>query len=101
MQASIPKELIPIGASGLMSTLSATCAIFLAIGQTVFQDRLAANLSHKVSPDLVEKLLASGATNIRSFVPADELPTVIDGYGKSVAQVFVRISISAVTSSIC
>ncbi|KAF2115524.1 major facilitator superfamily domain-containing protein [Lophiotrema nucula] len=88
MQASVPKELVPIGASSLMSIVSATCAVYLAAGQTIFQDRLKANLSGKVSSELIERLLDLGATNIRSFISLADLPVVLEGYSKSITQVF-------------
>lgn len=91
MQASVPKELVPIGASSLMSIVSATCAIYLAAGQTIFQDRLKANLSGKVSSELIDRLLISGATNIRSFISRTDLPVVLEGYSRSITQVFVRL----------
>jgi hypothetical protein len=91
MQASLPKELVPIGASSLMMFLSAACAIFLAIGQSIFQDRLRGNLFHaKVSPDVIDRLVSVGATNFRPLVSSMDLPNVIDAYSKSIAEVFVR-----------
>jgi hypothetical protein len=91
MQASVPKELVPIAAGSLMSVVSATCAIFLALGQTIFQDRLTSHLSGKVPSELIDRILDSGATNIRSFVNLSDLPTVLEGYSKSITQVFVSL----------
>lgn len=65
----------------------------MAIGQTVFQDRLKANLSKVVSNTVVEEIISAGATNIDSLVSSDELPAVIQGYSKSITQVFVSLSI--------
>lgn len=94
MQASVPMELVPIAAGSLMSVVSATCAIFLALGQTIFQDRLNTHLSGQISSQLIDRILASGATNIRSFIDPDVLPTVLDGYSKSITEVFVSWFIS-------
>ncbi|KAI9708935.1 MAG: hypothetical protein M1820_003629 [Bogoriella megaspora] len=88
MQASVPKELVPIGASSLMSIASATCAIYLAAAQTIFQDRLKANLSGKIASELIDRVLISGATNIRSFLSQTDLSIVLEGYSQSVTQVF-------------
>ncbi|KAF2820881.1 MFS general substrate transporter [Ophiobolus disseminans] len=88
MQASVPKELVPIAAGSLMSIVSATCAIFLALGQTIFQGRLTTHLSGKVSSELIDRILGSGATSLRSFIEPAHLPTVLESYSKSITEVF-------------
>lgn len=91
MQSSLPQDLVPLGSSTLLSVISTSCAIFLAIGQTVFQGRLQANLSTVVSNDVVDEIINSGVTKVGSLVDASELPTVIQKYSLSVTQVFVSI----------
>ncbi|RYP78946.1 hypothetical protein DL769_003111 [Monosporascus sp. CRB-8-3] len=88
MQASLPKELVPLGATNLLAIISTSCAIFTAIGQAVFQKRLMANLSTIISPDAVNAIISAGATNLESVVDPAVLPAVIQLYGKSVTQVF-------------
>ncbi|KAI2601789.1 major facilitator superfamily domain-containing protein [Hypoxylon sp. NC1633] len=88
MQASLPKDLVPLGASTLLSIISTSCAIFLAIGQAVFQGNLLANLSSVVPSDLADKIVSAGATNLPSVVNASDLPSVINAYSKAVTQVF-------------
>ncbi|CAJ2513953.1 Uu.00g020720.m01.CDS01 [Anthostomella pinea] len=88
MQSSLPQDLVPLGASTLLSVISTSCAIFMAIGQTVFQKQLQANLGAVVSEDLVEKIIDAGVTNIGSLVDASELSAIIHMYSKSVTQVF-------------
>jgi hypothetical protein len=89
MQASVSKELVPIASGSLMSIVSATCAIFLAAGQAIFQDRLKMHLSNKLPSELIARILDSGATNIRSFISPADLPIVIESYSKSITQIFV------------
>ncbi|KAK8098759.1 MFS general substrate transporter [Apiospora kogelbergensis] len=88
MQASLPKELVPIGASNLLMFISTSCSVFLAVGQTLFQQRLIINLSTVVDADVVTKVISAGATNYRSAVEPSALPSVIEQYSKSITQVF-------------
>lgn len=94
VQASLPPELVPLGATTFLFIISASCAIFLAIGEAIFQDRLTKNLTHVVPSALVEQIVSVGATSIRSVVPTNDLPAVIAAYSKAVTQVFVRLPIS-------
>ncbi|KAI1859400.1 hypothetical protein JX265_010403 [Neoarthrinium moseri] len=57
MQTSLPQDLVPLGASTLLSVISTSCAIFMAIGQAVFQQRLRSNLDPLISQDSVTTLL--------------------------------------------
>ncbi|KAI2619591.1 MFS general substrate transporter [Hypoxylon sp. NC1633] len=88
MQASLPTDLVPLGATTLLAIISTSCTIFTAIGQAVFQRRLMANLSDIVPPEVVRDIISAGATNLGSVVDPAVLPTVIQEYGKSVTQVF-------------
>ncbi|KAI1465429.1 MFS general substrate transporter [Daldinia caldariorum] len=88
MQASLPMELVPLGATTLLAIISTSCAIFTAVGQTIFQKRLMANLSAVVSPEAIQDIISTGATNLNSVVDSSLLPTVIREYGKSITEVF-------------
>lgn len=89
MQASLPQDLVPLGSSTLLTLISTSCAIFLAIGQTIFQGRLQTNMVGVVSNDVVQEIINSGVTNVRSLVDESQLPTLIQQYSLSVTQVFV------------
>ncbi|KAK7985485.1 hypothetical protein PG988_003107 [Apiospora saccharicola] len=88
MQASLPKELVPIGASNLLMIISTSCAIFLAAGQALFQQRLIVNLSTVVEDDVVKKVISAGATNLGSVVEPSQLPLVIREYSNAITDVF-------------
>ncbi|KAI6083461.1 MFS general substrate transporter [Hypoxylon rubiginosum] len=88
MQASLPQDLVPLGSSTLLTLISTSCAIFLAIGQTIFQGRLQTNMVGVVSNDVVQEIINSGVTNVRSLVDESQLPTLIQQYSLSVTQVF-------------
>lgn len=98
MQASLPKDLVPLGATNLLMIISTSCAIFLAIGQAVFEDRLKGNLSQVVDSGITQQVLSVGATRVREVVSAIDIPAVIGAYSNSVAQVFVSVAPSSLHS---
>lgn len=98
VQASLPPDLVPLGATTLLFVISASCAIFLAVGQAVFQERLAVGLIQVVSPEVVKEILSVGATGIRSIIDAEDLPAVIEAYSKATTQVFVSFASQSMAS---
>ncbi|KAI0099778.1 major facilitator superfamily domain-containing protein [Nemania sp. FL0031] len=88
MQASLPKDLVPLGASNLLAIISTSCAVFLALGQAIFQHQMKSNLASVVPSDVVNAVISAGATNIGSVVSPQYLPLVIAEYGKAATQVF-------------
>lgn len=65
----------------------------MAVGQTLFNQRLKANLSNSLSSDAVQEIIDSGVTSLRSLVGASDLPQVIREYSESVTQVWVSTGI--------
>ncbi|KAI1113353.1 major facilitator superfamily domain-containing protein [Nemania sp. NC0429] len=100
MQASLPQDLVPLGSSTLLSIISMSCAIFIAIGQAIFQRQLQNNLGSVVDGDVVKEIINSGVTDLTSLVSASELPTVIQKYSLSVTQVFYIPAVAPVISFI-
>lgn len=88
MQTSLPQDLVPLGASTLLSIISTSCAIFMAIGQAVFQELLQKNLSPVIPQDTVDKIIDSGVTDLRSLVDPAVLQTVVEKYSLSIRQIF-------------
>jgi len=89
MQTSLPQDLVPFGASTLLSVISTSCAIFMAIGQTIFQKQLQVNMGTVLPTETVQKILNSGVTDLASMVDHVSLPVVIQKYSLSVTRVFV------------
>ncbi|TGO28140.1 hypothetical protein BPAE_0031g00050 [Botrytis paeoniae] len=89
MQSSLPQDLVSFGSSTLLTIISTSCAIFMAIGQAVFQQLLQKNLGPVVSQDTVNKIIDSGVTDLKSLVDPVVLETVVEKYSLSVRQVFV------------
>ncbi|KAI0477870.1 MFS general substrate transporter [Xylariaceae sp. FL0804] len=98
MQSSLPQDLVPLGSSTLLSIISSSCAIFLAIGQTVFQKRLQVNLASVIPETTVDEIIGSGVTSLDQLVGPSVLPTVIKQYSKSVTQVFFIPAVTPVIS---
>ncbi|KAH9884989.1 MFS general substrate transporter [Xylariomycetidae sp. FL2044] len=98
MQSSLPQDLVPIGTSTLLAIISISCAIFVAIGQTVFQTRLEANLGTVLPADAVHQVITSGVTDIGSLVSSAELPVVLQQYSLSITEVFYIPAASPVIS---
>lgn len=100
MQSSLPQDLIALGSSTLLSIISMSCAIFIAIGQAIFQRQLQSNLGSVVGEDVVNEIINSGVTDISSLVSTSDLPMVIQKYSLSVTQVFVSTRMFAIYDSI-
>ncbi|KAI0814421.1 MFS general substrate transporter [Xylaria sp. FL0064] len=100
MQSSLPQDLVALGSSTLLSIISLSCAIFIAIGQAIFQRQLESNLMFIVGADVVRNIINSGVTDISSFVSASDLPVVIQKYNLSVSQVFYIPAVAPVISFI-
>lgn len=79
---------IPLGIAIITFAQSLSGAIFIAIAQNVFQNRLAASMlaySPSISADAVIK---AGATNLTASLPQDVLPAVLYAYNVAVTQTF-------------
>ncbi|KAI0444324.1 major facilitator superfamily domain-containing protein [Xylaria telfairii] len=88
MQASLPQNLVPIGASTLLAVISTSCAVFNAIAQAVFQERVKINLGRVVPADTVKDIINAGALNFESLVTPDKVPLVLNAYSKAITQLF-------------
>ncbi|CAI6331424.1 unnamed protein product [Periconia digitata] len=88
MQASLPKELVPLGATNLLTIISTSCAIFLGIGQAVFDDRLIVNLAEAVDSEVVHQVISVGATRVREVTSDVDFAAVLKAYSSAATQVF-------------
>ncbi|KAI0107054.1 MFS general substrate transporter [Nemania sp. FL0031] len=96
IQASLPVDLVPIGATNLLTVTATSSSIFLAVSQLIFQESLTSKLSALVSPELAELVLSTGATDLTSVVDTADLPSVIKAYGRSITQVFFITAVAPV-----
>ncbi|KAI8949229.1 major facilitator superfamily domain-containing protein [Xylaria longipes] len=98
LQSSLPKDIVPIGSSTLLTFISISCSVFLAIGQLIFQTRLISNLSPFISREAIDDIISVGARNIASVVNDEDFTIVIEQYGKSITQVFYLTAAAPVIS---
>ncbi|KAI2829261.1 hypothetical protein CBS63078_4265 [Aspergillus niger] len=89
VQASLPPDLVPLGATTLLFAISASCAILLDIGEAVLQTQLKKELAHVACSALANVVISAGASGWRFIVFSAEIPVVISAYNSAVTGVFV------------
>ncbi|KAJ4332357.1 hypothetical protein N0V87_008465 [Didymella glomerata] len=97
MQKALPKKDVSLGlALGfLMQQLGG--AVFLSVCQNVFATKLVDRLSGVAGLD-PQQIVNSGATAIRTIVPADEVDVVVDAYSFGITRCFlIAAALSAAT----
>ena len=87
-QSFLENKDLPVG-----TTLMSGCklfggAIFISVASSVFSQHLVKNLNAIGGLD-VAGIVAAGATDLRTIVPAAQLPQVIDAYNGALRHVFV------------
>ncbi|RKK17464.1 Efflux pump roqT [Fusarium oxysporum] len=87
VQATLPKEDIPIGISITFFAQQLGGAIFVSVGQTVLNGLLAKHLSD--IPNLTpKKIVDAGATELNNIVPPEYMPLVKDAYNIAITRIF-------------
>lgn len=69
-----------------VQTLGGT--VFLAVAESVFQNRLVQNLISSLSKEAAALVLQGGATGFRDTTPPKLLPTVMSAYNSAIMQAF-------------
>ncbi|CAK7218407.1 hypothetical protein SCUCBS95973_003473 [Sporothrix curviconia] len=87
-QTVLPAPDVPVGASLMFFGQGLGGAVFLCVTQSVFLQQLFKDLSTVVAADTAQQLVNTGATAIRSAVPADLLPAVLVEYNKALTTAF-------------
>lgn len=96
-QTVLPREDIPTGITiiGFAQFLGGT--IFVPVCQTVLSNTLASQLSTKIPGLDAATFAGTGATNLTSLVPSDELPELLAAYNLGIRNVFyVTLAVSCV-----
>lgn len=98
VQAVLPAADVPIGTAIIMFTQTLGGALFVSVGQNVFENRLLKGLQKSV-PDLNPALVVSGgATSLVTSVPAADLAKVLVAYNDTLTQVFyVAVAMAALS----
>ena len=96
-QVAVPAEEMAMVTSILFFTQTLSSAIILAVGQSVFQNRLIANLQSVVSDLGAMSVSETGATGFRDNFPAAQLPLALQAYNEALVQTFY---VAVVTSGL-
>lgn len=96
-QVAVAPEEMAMATSILVFTQTLSSSVFLAVGQSVFQNRLAVSLS-SAFPGFGELSVAqSGATGFRDNFSASQLPLALQAYNEALVQTFY---VAVVTSGL-
>ena len=80
-QAVLKRKDIPTGVSLIMFCQQLGGAIFVSVGENVFTNKLVQGLSSISIPDFdPTSIVKIGATELRQYVPAASLPSVLNAY---------------------
>lgn len=89
VQTVLPKENVAVGTALVVAAQSLGGAVFVSVGNSVFQSRLRSLASEDPIPGLnIEEVIAAGATAFRDLVTAEQLPAVIQAYNTGLQTVF-------------
>ncbi|GAB1310999.1 Major facilitator superfamily domain-containing protein [Madurella fahalii] len=89
VQTVLSEDEAAIGTSAVVAAQSLGAAVFVSIGNIVFQHQLLrATASHVLSDMDIKKLIDGGAAAFRQLVPADMLPQVLEIYNEALIEVF-------------
>jgi hypothetical protein len=90
IQAVLQQEDMPIGTAMIVFFQSFGGALFLSIGQCVFNNKLIHNLEAVLPLDInPATVLQSGATTLKEIVPLDLLPKVLVAYNSALDATYI------------
>lgn len=79
-----------VGTAAVVASQSLGGAIFLSVGNSVFQNELLKALRDDVLPGVdIKKVIDGGAASFRHLVPANELPLMLQVYNGALQKVFM------------
>lgn len=99
IQASLKGSDIAVGTAIIIFSQTLGGALFLCVGQNVFQNQLVANVAAANIKGLNPLLVVStGATEIQTLIPKQFLPAVLIAYNAAITQTFyVAVALSALS----
>lgn len=90
VQTVLTLEQIPIGIAAIISMQSLGGAIFVSVGNNILQNILdEASAANNLPGIDVKAVIAAGATQFRSIVPAESLPALLTAYNFALQRVFI------------
>ncbi|OLN86784.1 putative HC-toxin efflux carrier TOXA 24 [Colletotrichum chlorophyti] len=89
VQVVLTPEQIPIGTAAVVASQSLGGAIFVSVGNTLFQGHLMQEAAQVQIPGVdIGTLLRAGATAFRNIVPPEALPQVLEMYNEALRVAF-------------
>ncbi|KAI0126635.1 major facilitator superfamily transporter [Xylariales sp. AK1849] len=90
VQTVLPKDDLAVGTASVVASQSLGGAIFISVGNSVFQARLRALASGggALSGIDIQSIIDAGATAFRDLVTAEQLPTILQEYNGALQTVF-------------
>ncbi|KAI1332129.1 MFS multidrug transporter [Xylariaceae sp. FL0255] len=98
LQAHVPRPQVPSALAILIFTQYFGAALWVTVGQSIFEETLRHVLSTQSSSVMVEEIINGGATAIRSLVSGDHLQEVLAAYATSVDHVMYLTAVLGVLS---
>ena len=88
-QNVLPRADVPLGMALMFFMQQLGGSVFLAVSQNIFSSRLVKSLSGIAGLDVGAIVNNTGATALRTIVPADQLQVVIHAYSHALTRVFI------------
>lgn len=90
VQTVLEQDDVAIGTASVVASQSLGGAIFISVGNSVFQARLNALVTRDgLDGFSVKEIIDAGATAFRTMVPADQLPPLVSDYNEAIVTVFL------------
>ncbi|KAK0633043.1 major facilitator superfamily domain-containing protein [Immersiella caudata] len=79
-----------VGTAAVVASQSLGGAIFLSVGNSVFQNHLLKASADNILPGVnIKKVIDAGAAAFRELVPDDDLPIMLEVYNEALRKVFI------------
>jgi hypothetical protein len=89
VQTVLAEEDMAIATAAVVAAQSLGGAVFLSVGNSVFQQQLLQATAAQVLEGIdIKKLIDGGAASFRQLVPAEDLPVMLQVYNKALTTVF-------------
>lgn len=90
VQTVLERDDVAIGTASVVASQSLGGAIFISVGNSVFQGRLKELVSRDgLEGFSVKEIIDAGTTAFRTMVPASQLPRLINDYNEAIVTVFM------------
>jgi hypothetical protein len=89
VQTVLTQDELAIGTAAVVAAQSLGAAVFLSVGNSVFQNQLLQATASRALPDIdIKKLIDSGAASFHHLVPPEQLPKLLQIYNSALMAVF-------------